>query len=68
MKAMEIAERLRELWDERENIHAKIIDLAQDVEMYGTLGEDERETLLRLKYESEEMTEALTDLYGKAVN
>lgn len=68
MKAMEIAERLRELWDERENIHAKIIDLAQDIEMYGTLGEDERETLLRLKYESEEMTEALTDLYGKAVN
>ena len=68
MKAMEIAERLRELWDERENIHAKIIDLAQDVEMYGTLGEDERETLLRLKYESEEMMEALTDLYGKAVN
>lgn len=68
MNAMEIAERLRELWDERENIHAKIIDLAQDIEMYGTVGEDERETLLRLKYESEEMTEALTDLYGKAVN
>lgn len=68
VNVIEIAEQLRELWDNRENVHARLIDLAQSIEMYGEVGEDEKQTLLRLKHESEEMTEALTALCREAWN
>lgn len=66
MNAMQIAEQLRELWNDRENIHARLIDLALDIEAYGEVGEDEKQTLLRLKYESEAMTETLNTLCREA--
>lgn len=59
MKVQEFAKALRELWDERTNIHRRLLDLAADIEMYGVVGYPEVELINYLIYESESMTLSL---------
>ena len=53
---------LRNLWDDRMEIHKELLNLASDIERYGEVGNPEIVKLKEVYEESREMTEALKRL------
>ena len=55
MNAMTVADKLREIWDNNENIMARIIDIKSDIERSGELSPDDKNRILDTKIECEEI-------------
>lgn len=55
MNAMTVADKLREIWDNNENIMARIIDIKSDIERSGELSLDDKNRILDTKIECEEI-------------
>ena len=59
MDALIIAQKLREIWDNYENVHARLIEIATDIELYGECSEHERLEIEELRNECEDIAVAL---------
>ena len=55
MNAMTVADKLREIWDNNENIMARILDIKSDIERSGELSPDDKNRILDTKIECEEI-------------
>ena len=53
MKGMDVADRLREMWEENDNVMARLLEIKQDIETNGEFGLPEKNKLLDLKIECE---------------
>lgn len=62
MNAMTVADKLREIWDNNENIMARIIDIKSDIERSGELSLDDKNRILDTKIECEEIAWKLGNL------
>lgn len=62
MNAMTVADKLREIWDNNENIMARIIDIKSDIERSGELSPDNKNRILDTKIECEEIAWKLGNL------
>lgn len=62
MNAMTVADKLREIWDNNENIMARIIDIKSDIERSGKLSLDDKNRILDTKIECEEIAWELGNL------
>lgn len=62
MNAMTVADKLREIWDNNENIMARIIDIKSDIERSGELSPDDKNRILDTKIECEEIAWKLGNL------
>ena len=62
MNAMTVADKLREIWDNNENIMARIIDIKSDIERSGELSPDDKNRILDTKIECEEIAWELGNL------
>lgn len=62
MNAMTVADKLREIWDNNENIMARIIDIKSDIERSGELSPDDKNRILDTKIECEEIACKLGNL------
>lgn len=61
MNGMDVADRLREIWEENDNVMARLLDIKSDIERSGEFGLPEKNRLLDLKIECE----ALAYEFGK---
>lgn len=62
MNAMTVADKLREIWDNNENIMARIIDIKSDIERSGELSPDDKNRILDTKIECEQIAWKLGNL------
>lgn len=62
MSGIEVAERLRGLWEDKENVHARLIDIASEIERNGEYGDVERYAVEDLKTACEDMAAALSEV------
>lgn len=53
MNGMDVADRLREIWEENDNVMARLLDIKSDIEINGEFGLPEKNKLLDLKIECE---------------
>ena len=53
MNGMDVADRLREMWEENDNVMARLLDIKSDIEINGEFGLPEKNKLLDLKIECE---------------
>ena len=53
MNGMDVADRLREMLEENDNVMARLLDIKQDIERNGEFGLPEKNKLLDLKIECE---------------
>lgn len=59
MNAMDTADKLREIWEERENVMARLLDIKSDIERNGVISQDERDGIAELKSECEDIAHDL---------
>lgn len=55
MNGMDVADKLREMWEENDNVMARLLDIKSDIERSGEFGRPEKNKLLDLKIECEEL-------------
>ena len=55
MNGMDVADKLREMWEENDNVMARLLDIKSDIERSGEFGLHEKNKLLDLKIELEEL-------------
>ena len=64
MNGMDVADRLREMWEENDNVMARLLDIKSDIERSGEFGLPEKNKLLDLKIECEELAYEFGKILG----
>lgn len=64
MNGMDVADRLREMWEEHDNVMARLLDIKSDIERSGEFGLPEKNRLLDLKIECEELAYEFGKILG----
>lgn len=62
--ALGVADRLREMWEEHDNVMARLLDIKSDIERSGEFGLPEKNKLLDLKIECEELAYEFGKILG----
>lgn len=62
--ALGVADRLREMWEENDNVMARLLDIKSDIERSGEFGLPEKNKLLDLKIECEELAYEFGKILG----
>lgn len=66
MNGMDVADRLREMWEENDNVMARLLDIKSDIERSGEFGLPEKNKLLDLKIECEFLAYEFGKILGGA--
>ena len=67
MNGMDVADRLREMWEENDNVMARLLDIKSDIERSGEFGLLEKNRLLDLKIECEGLAYEFGKILGGAL-